>query len=48
MIENMLIIFLQKVFIIFLGFMISWIIFVIMYRLIFGEWLKWVIEDEHG
>ena len=38
MIENMLIIF--------LGFIILWIIFVIIYRLIFGEWLKWVIDDE--
>ena len=46
MIENMLIIFLKKVLIIFLGFIISWIIFVIIYRLIFGEWLKWVIDNE--
>lgn len=46
MIENMLIIFLKKALIIFLGFVISWIAFGIMYRLIFGEWLKWVIDDE--
>ena len=42
MIENILIILL----IIFSGFIISWIIFVIMYRLVFNEWLKWVIDDE--
>ena len=46
MIENMLIIFLKKALIIFLGFIIAWIAFVIIYRLIFGEWLKWVIDIE--
>lgn len=44
--KNMLIIFLKKILIIFLGFIILWIIFVIIYRLIFGEWLKWVIDNE--
>lgn len=42
MIENILI----KLLIIFSGFIISWIIFVIMYRLVFGEWLTWVIDNE--
>ena len=42
MIENILIILL----IIFSGFIILWIIFIIIYRLVFNEWLKWVIDDE--
>lgn len=35
----------ENILIIFSGFIISWIIFVIMYRLIFNEWLKWVMND---